>query len=130
MIYNEIIPHYLALGVGMKEIRHSTINTLKFYDEAYRLKRLMNDERDYFKGLYNYEAVAVALGNAFRGKHKKPIEYRKKPILAEWDDEQKQKEFEKNLTEQQKEYYRNQLFANLTGMQEKFEQGKKKNGSK
>lgn len=100
---------------------HSTLSQLRSYDEAYRLKRLMQDERDYFQGLYNFEAVAVALSNAFRGKHKKAIKYRKQPIFAEWEDKQKQKEFEENLTEQQKEYYRNKLFDNLLGMQEKFE---------
>ena len=67
----------------MDEIKHSTLLKLKFYDEGYKIKRKMIDEISYFDGLYTYEAVAIAISNAFRAKGQKPIEYRKKPILDE-----------------------------------------------
>lgn len=56
---------------------------LRYYDDGYKIKRKMIDEMAYFDGYYTYEAVAIALGNAFRGKGQKPLEYRKKPILLE-----------------------------------------------
>lgn len=54
----------------------------------------MIDEISYFEGLYTYEAVAVAVSNAFRGKGQKPVEYRKKPYLYENSEASLQKQRE------------------------------------
>ena len=62
---------------------HSTLVSLRVYDEAHKLKLRMQDEMNYYQGIYTYEAVITALANAFRGKGKKPIEYRTVPILEE-----------------------------------------------
>lgn len=70
------------------------MSELRFYDEGYRIKRKMIDEIAYFDGFYTYEAVAIAIGNAFRGKGQKPIEYRKKPVLLENSEENLQKQRE------------------------------------
>lgn len=78
----------------MKEIQHHTLSELRFYDEGYKIKRKMIDEIAYFDGFYTYEAVAIAIGNAFRGKGQKPIEYRKKPVLLENSEENLQKQRE------------------------------------
>lgn len=78
----------------MKEIRHYTLLELRFYDEGYKNKRKMIDEISYFDGLYTYEAVEIAVCNAFRGKGQKPVEYRKKPILAEESNDNLQKQRE------------------------------------
>lgn len=75
------MPHYLALGLTKSEIMSSTLVGLKVYDEAYKLKREMQDEMLYLSGIYTYEAVAISLSNAFRGKGKKAEKYRDKPIL-------------------------------------------------
>ena len=77
------MPHYLAMGVTKSEILHSTVNGLKVYDEAYKLKREMQDEMLYLSGIYTYEAVSTALANAFRKHGSKAIEYRKEPILQQ-----------------------------------------------
>lgn len=93
------MPHYLAIGVTKYEILHSTLNGLKVYDKAYKMKREMHDEMLYLSGIYTYEAVTTALSNAFRKKGSKAIEYRKEPILqqtkplTEKDIERKRKEF-------------------------------------
>lgn len=70
------------------------MSELRFYDEGYKIKRKMIDEIAYFDGFYTYEAVAIAIGNAFRGKGQKPIEYRKKPVLFENSEESLQKQRE------------------------------------
>lgn len=62
---------------------HSTLVSLRVYDEAHKLKLRMQDESNYYVGVYTYEAVLTALANSFRGRGKKPIEYRQKPILEE-----------------------------------------------
>lgn len=54
----------------------------------------MIDEIAYFDGFYTYEAVAIAVSNAFRGKGQKPIEYRKKPVLMENSEDSLQKQRE------------------------------------
>ena len=56
---------------------------LEPYFEAQRIRRRIHDEEAYFQGLYTMEAISVVLGNAFRKKNTKPIEYRKQPILKE-----------------------------------------------
>ena len=78
----------------MKEIQHYTLLELRFYDEGYKIKRKMIDEISFFDGYYTYEAVATAVGNAFRGKGQKPIEPRKQPILFENSEENLQKQRE------------------------------------
>lgn len=94
MIEGDVYPHYIALGLSLNEIRHYTLSELRFYDDGYKLKRKMRDEIAYFDGFYTYEAVAIAVGNAFRGKGQKPVEYRKKPILWENSEESLQKQRE------------------------------------
>lgn len=94
MIEWDVYPHYIALGLSLNEIRHYTLSELRFYDDGYKLKRKMRDEIAYFDGFYTYEAVAIAVRNAFRGKGQKPVEYRKKPILWENSEESLQKQRE------------------------------------
>lgn len=82
------------MGLSLKDIRHATLSDLRFYDEGYKRKRKMIDEIAYFDGYYTYEAVAIAIGNAFRGKGQKPHKYRDKPILFEDSEANLQKQRE------------------------------------
>lgn len=93
---------------------------LRVYDEAHKLKQKMIDEMNYLAGRYTYEAISVALSNAFRKKGTKPIQYREKPFLTELEEEQHLL----NLTDAEKEKYTNDLFAMLGQMQERFEKNK------
>lgn len=89
---------------------------LRFYDEGYKIKRRMIDEISFFDGFYTYEAVAIAVGNAFRGKGQKPLELRKRPILAENSEENLQKQ-------------REAFLAALQTMKTNFELAKKDNAA-
>ena len=91
--------------------------SLSDYDDAYRLRRKIEDERDYFLGVYFYDAVQVALGNAFRKKGSKPLEYRDKPILQAYEEKQRLL----NPTEEEKKQHIDNLFAMLGQMQANFE---------
>lgn len=73
----------MALDVPRKEIMHSTLVDLRVYDEAHKLKVRMQDELLYLSGIYTYEAVSIALSNAFRKKGTKAAEYRDKPLLEQ-----------------------------------------------
>ena len=111
------MPHYLAIGVTKQEILHSGLVELRVYDDAYQLKRKMQDERDYFCGIYFYEAVSIALANAFRKKGSKPAQYREKPIMDELEDKRKIY----NPTEEEKIEQTQMLFDYLESMQRSFE---------
>ena len=89
----------MAIGATKQDILHSTLNGLKVYDKAHLLRQESQDYMLYLSGLYTYEAVSVALANAFRKHGSKAIEYRKEPILqaikppTEEDIERKREEF-------------------------------------
>ena len=114
--------HYLAIGVSKHDFYHSTLVGLRDYDEAYKLRRKIQDERDYFVGIYTYEAVSIAIGNAFRSKGSKPYTYRDKSITAELEE----KEHLKHLTDEEKQVHIDNLFAMLGQMQTRFEQNQSK----
>ncbi len=114
-----IIPHYLAIGLTLGEIRHSTLSDLHYYDEAYMLRREMQDELLWLNGIYTLEAFRVVLSNAFQSKNTLPEKYRDKPIMTEI------REKNRVLTEEEKEEQIKLLFGNLEMMQKNFEKNKK-----
>ena len=110
----------MAIGVSRDEFYHSTMSELRDFDEAYKLRRKIEDERDYFCGIYVYEAVQTVISNSFRDhkRHPKPVmTYRDKPILVELEE----KKHLENLTEEEKKAYTDDLFAMLGQMQSAFE---------
>lgn len=80
----------------------------------------MDDEQAWLSGIYTYEAVAIALANAFRKKGHQAQEYRKEPILKNWN--------QKEPSEAEKIAATKRLFAQLELMQKSFEMGKQKGG--
>ncbi len=107
----------MAIGLSRKEFYHSTLLALREYDDAYVLRRKMQDEISYYEGYYTYIALETALANAFRKKGAKPAEYPKEPLLHNY--EQK-----KELTREEKKEQVGILFANLADMQRRFERSK------
>lgn len=79
----------------LKEIKHSTLNALKLYDDAYLLKKEILDEQMYIMGCYTYHALETSLHNfglIFDSKHTNHrIDYLDKPFLK--------KEVKKDLDE-------------------------------
>lgn len=108
----------MAIGLSKEEFYHSTINDLLDYDEAYRLRRKIEDEQALYLGRYFYEAVSTALANAFSKKGSKPIQYRSKGMIQEME------ESNRPLTEEEKIEQTNNLFAMLGEMQARFEASK------
>lgn len=78
----------------------------------------MEDENAWLSGIYTFEAVSIALANAFRKKGHKALKFREEPILKEWN--------KKELTEDEKIAQTKHLFAQLEMMQKNFEMGKQK----
>lgn len=76
---DEWCAYYMAIGVPYEEFWYGDYCKLKYYVEAYRLKKKQDNERLWLQGMYFYDAVATALGNAFRDKGAKPKDYAKEP---------------------------------------------------
>ena len=101
MYRKTLLPECIAYGMTASEFWHSYPCEIAPYFEAHKKKRMMQDERDYVCGIYTYEAVAVAVCNAFRGKGVAPIKYRSKPLLQEIEERNKPLT-EEELTKQRK----------------------------
>jgi len=86
MYRKKVLPQCLAVGVTEEYFWNAYPIEIEPYFEAQRIRRKIHDEEAYFQGLYTMEAFAVVLGNAFRKKNTKPLEYRKQPILREADE--------------------------------------------
>lgn len=52
----------------------------KTYRDAYVARRKAENERDWLLGNYNYQAVAIAMSNAFRKKGSQAEHYLEKPF--------------------------------------------------
>jgi hypothetical protein len=103
------------MGLSLKEIRHSTLRELRYYEEAFRQKRKMIDSWEHMMGAYVFNAVSISLSNAFRGKNKTPTKYPEKSMMEEYEEKHKV------LTEDEKAAAIAALFNNLGNMQKNFE---------
>ena len=83
MYRKTLLPQCLAVGMTADQFWNSYPVEVEPYCEAQKIRRRINDEEAWFGGLYTLEAISVVMGNAFRKKNSKPIEYRKQPILRE-----------------------------------------------
>lgn len=65
---------------------------MRSFDKAYKLKRQLQDERDWMMGQYVMSAFGTVLSQAFSGKGKSKAEYIDKPFLTDEKDLSKAKE--------------------------------------
>ena len=78
------------MGISYNEFWSLTPRTLKVIVEGYKLRRKVVDEEHWFLGHYVFDAVSLALGNAFRKKTEKAKSYFEvvdKPITQQIKDE-------------------------------------------
>ena len=77
----ELCPYYMFLGVSCDEFWHGDYTKLKYYVQAYELKREAKSQEMWLQGLYNFDAFSIALSNLhFDGKRHKVNRYRESPI--------------------------------------------------
>lgn len=79
------------------------------------MKEEMRDTWTWLQGMYNHEAFAVVISNAFADKGAKPAKYREQPIMVE------AKNKNRVLTEEEKQNQIDMLFGQLEVMQHNFE---------
>lgn len=102
----------MALGVSYDEFWTLNPRKIKVLMESYHLKRQIEDEKLWMLGGYVFDAVSIALGNAFRKKGQKSKEYFelvKEPITKRIE----QSKDENNLTDAEKKAKTELLFKNL-----------------
>lgn len=91
-IYYQLLESAIEYGMTPKEFWEDDVDNFYCYQMAY-YKKLHNT--CHTQGLYNYVALCIALGNSFRKKGDKPVDYPKENILAmkmkEMEKEQKKK---------------------------------------
>ena len=110
----EVIPNVIAMGIGYEEFWKLTPRKLNVIIEGYKIKRKVEDEKQWFLGGYMFEAVSIALGNAFRKKNQKAntyFELQDKPFLSKAQEE---------LTEEEKQKQFDAFMASLHVMQTNF----------
>lgn len=108
----ELLPHIMAIGVSYDEFWTLNPRKIKVLMEAYHLKRQIEDEKLWMLGEYVFDAVSIAMGNAFRKKGQKSKEYFelvKEPITKRVSEARD----ENNLTEREKKVMTERLFKNL-----------------
>lgn len=87
----------IFLGVSKQEVMESAPRDLWCYEDAYKLRRKSIDEISYVMGIYTFNAVGIAVGNAFRNKGKRPVEYLKQPLMSDVDMDEAEKDRKRKL---------------------------------
>ena len=84
-IYEEYLPHALTMGVPYELFWHLNPKKIKAFEEAYKLKRKVEDEQMWLMGMYVNNAVSVAIDHALNGRKAKS-KYFEKPIMEQVKD--------------------------------------------
>lgn len=84
----KVFPEYLLYGMTEEQFWHGDPRLCKAYRQAHKLRIEQRNQELWLQGLYNYDAVAVALGNAL-SKHKQ--KYIKEPVKLFKPTEEEQK---------------------------------------
>lgn len=103
------------MGISSDEFWRLNPRTLNIALEGYKLRRKVKDEEQWIMGGYFFNALTIALGNAFRKKNAKVKTYFeeiKEPYLSHID--------QKEMTEEEKDKQRQLIMAQLRTMQTNF----------
>lgn len=114
---NELLPEALKAGIDEKSLLKMTPGAVKRAIEAFWENRKNEWERSEYQswlsGLYVMNSIASSLSR----KHRYPENPMKKTQIAQEDLE---------LTEEQKDYYRDQFMKRLQRMEKRFNKSKEK----
>ena len=105
------------MGIGYDEFWLLNRRKINVMLEGYKLRKKVKDEEAWMLGGYVFHAVSVSLGNAFRKKNTKAQSYfevLEKPFLSSVGNDSGE------LSEEEKQKYRDALMASLNVMQNNF----------
>lgn len=93
----------MAMGMTYAEFWDGQPQLAVAYRKAYKLKREMDNENAWLKGLYVYDAFCTCLANAFSKRGSKRYNYIEKPIdLFPLDEKEKKKREQEEFAKMQK----------------------------
>ena len=72
--------YYMTMGVTYEEFWFGDYTKFKYVARQYDAQRKLQNEDAWLQGAYVYDAVATALGNAFRKKGAKAQNYLERPL--------------------------------------------------
>lgn len=77
--FEDNFPFYLAIGMSYAEYWEGDPSLTQYYRKAYKIKQDEMNNNAWLQGLYIYDAVSTAIGNAFKGKNSRRSEYARQP---------------------------------------------------
>ena len=105
-------PQYIVMGMSETQFWDGDPFLAIAYREAYKLKRQLDNEQAWLEGLYNLDAFAVVLANAFSKRGAKQQKYLERPIdiypLTEEEKQRRLEEENKRMTDALKAMQRSQ----------------------
>lgn len=102
-------PFYLSIGMSSAEYWTGDPVLARYFRKAYQLRLEQQDYNAWLQGMYYYEALSIALSNAFRKKGTPTLNYTEQPYMQK----QKKNKTEPDDDEPDKfEIWMNKLVAN------------------
>lgn len=98
MVYETYLPQCLAMGIGASDFWKLNIRKLRPFLKAEDIKFDKRNRELHLAGQYIYEAVCVALANAFRRSGDPVLEYSAEPYKfmskEEWQEQEQKRRIE------------------------------------
>ena len=79
-VFRKLCPQYLHYGMTWDQYWHGDPWMVVSYAEAHKLAIEQRNQELWLQGLYNHDAFAVVLSNAFAAKGTVPKKYLEKPL--------------------------------------------------
>lgn len=120
-VFRKLCPQYLHYGMTWEQYWHGDPWMVVYYAQAHDLAIQQRNEEMWLQGLYNHDAFAVVLSNAFAAKGATPKKYLEKPLeIFPKTEEEKEAEEERNLR---------RMVRQLNMWEKSFNAGKAKDGN-
>ncbi len=79
-VFRKLCPQYLHYGMTWEQYWHGDPWMVVYYSQAHDLAIQQRNEELWLQGLYNHDAFAVVLANAFAEKGRAPKKYLEQPL--------------------------------------------------
>ena len=118
------------MGISWEEFWDMTPRTIKAYKKAFKLKKEEQNAFAYIQGIYVRDALSSTVGNMFKKKGAKAIEYPSEPYDLYAKADKDTGETGGGMTEEEKRRKTEALFGMLKIMQVNFELSKGTNNTR
>ena len=94
-IFEEQCPYYMAMGMSVSEFWDGDPMLVVYYRKAHEIQQELINVWEWRMGVYNMSAFGTVIGNAFKKKGEKPLDYMTEPLpMHEKTEEEKQAEIQ------------------------------------